>query len=397
MNQSIISPVVLPFAMCFLFGMVLLGVPYKATSLGASYSQLGYFASLGAFCFTLFVVIAGRLIGRISPRQSITIGCLLFAACSLIIAFVENLNILYPLVAGYSIGLAFYWPALESKLGDVSHLKHVLRRTGTFNVSVSVGFMFGFLFSGIFFNLRHELPFITAAAFAIFLPIIFLFDKPAEYDEIDDSTPDEIIPPKAIRYLYLAWMSNAASHFAMINLSNIFPKLGRELAMTETEISVLLFSMRLMMSFFFIALMFSRRWHFSLRFLVSFQVIQILGLLIVASVESMALFIPAFIMVGAGGSVTYYSSLYYGLVLSRKEGAHDESKAGRHSGLHEFYIGLGILSGPVLGGLSADYISIRGPYLLAASVMALMIAAELIYYYASRPAKDQGLGSPSTS
>ncbi len=383
--------------MCFLFGLVLLGVPYKATSLGASYTQLGYFGSLGAFCFTLFVVIAGRLTGRITPARSITFGCILFAACSLIIAFVKDLNMLYPLVAGYSTGLAFYWPALESRLGDVSHLKHVLRRTGTFNVSVSIGFMFGFLFSGIFFNIRHEIPFITAAAFAIFLPVVFLFDKPAEYPEDESPDSDEIIPPKAIRYLYLAWMSNAASHFAMIILSNIFPKLGREFAMTETEISVLLFAMRLMMSFFFIVLIFSRRWHFSLRFLISFQAVQIIGLLIVASVESMAVLVLAFVMVGAGGSLTYYSSLYYGLVLSRKEGAHDESKAGKHSGLHEFYIGLGILTGPLLGGAAADHISIRGPYLLAAAVIAAMIAAEIIYNYVSRPKRNQGLGNSSTS
>jgi DHA1 family multidrug resistance protein-like MFS transporter len=398
MNRSLISPVILPLSMGALFGLVLLGVPFKATSLGATFTQLGYIGAIAALSFILFVAIAGRLIGRITQAQAISIGCITFALCSFYIGFLNNLGIIYPLVAGYSLGLAFYWPALESRLGDVSRITQVIRRTGIFSVSVSVGFTIGFLLSGILFEINPRLPFIIASGLALFLPIIFILDRPMEHAGPEEKTPLEAIPEKPFRYLYIAWMSNAASHFSLIILSNIFPKLGIEIGMTETQISILLFSLRLLMSIAFAALILYTRWHFSIPFLVSFQLIQILGLILVASVESMPLFALAFMMVGAGASVTYFASLYYGLVLSRKSGVQDISTAGRHSGLHEFYLGLGILTGPLAGGAAADYISIRSPYIIAAAITALMILAELIYMNLSRPDKDQTRrGSLSTS
>jgi MFS family permease len=397
MKSSLISPVVLPFSMAFLFGMLLVGVPLKAIALGATSLELGYIGFIGAFFFVSLVAPAGRLVGRISALPSITSGCLLFALCSFGIALSKNLTGIYLMVAGYSIGLAFYWPALESKLGDTLHPGQLVRRTGFFNVSVSLGFTAGFLLAGILFDLKPELPFFLASALVLALPFILILDKPAEEPEKQDSTLDEIIPPGAIRYLYLAWMSNAASHFALINLSNIFPKLARELGMSGTDIGILLFSLRLSMSIIFFALIFSTRWHFSLRFLVAFQLIQILGLSMVAFAENMALFAAAFMLVGAGASVTYFSSLYYGLVLARKNGSHDPAIAGKHSGLHEFYLGLGILTGPLLGGVVARFVSLRSPYWLALGVIAVMLSVELIYAQRSKPAQDQNPGNSSTS
>jgi len=59
--------------------------------------------------------------------------------------------------------------------------------------------------------------------------------------------------------------------------------------------------------------------------------------------------------------VTFTGSIFYSL--------YTRGGGGRRTGFHEAIIGSGILFGPLLGGLAAEHIGPRSPYLLSSGIV----------------------------
>ena len=92
-------------------------------------------------------------------------------------------------------------------------------------------------------------------------------------------------------------------------------------------------------------------------------------------------------LIGLGISLSYYSSLYYVVLLLKKKG--------KGTGLHESILGSGVVLGPLLGGIAAQSAGLRAPYLLC---MALVAAAVLVEMGLTRrkagsePVNPSGIG-----
>jgi MFS family permease len=52
-------------------------------------------------------------------------------------------------------------------------------------------------------------------------------------------------------------------------------------------------------------------------------------------------------------------------------------KKGKGTGLHESIVGAGALSGPILGGVAAQFAGLRAPYLLCLVVLFVAVIVEI--------------------
>jgi MFS family permease len=112
-------------------------------------------------------------------------------------------------------------------------------------------------------------------------------------------------------------------------------------------------------------------WHFRRRYLFGAQALAAGGLLIIYFASSAFFFALALILIGLSTSLTYYSSLLYAIRLSTQKG--------RGTGSHESILSIGALIGPILGGLGANFFSLRIPYLVCLFFLLAAVSCEMIF------------------
>jgi MFS family permease len=93
------------------------------------------------------------------------------------------------------------------------------------------------------------------------------------------------------------------------------------------------------------------------------------GLLLIYGSSRPLLFAFALILVGLSASVTIYSSQFYVIQFMKKKG--------KGTGIHESIVGAGALSGPILGGIAAQFAGLRAPYLLCLVVLFVAVIVEI--------------------
>jgi hypothetical protein len=146
---------------------------------------------------------------------------------------------------------------------------------------------------------------------------------------------------------------------------------------------------------FFILILRWTSWHYSVRYLLGFQVLLVVTFFMAMRMDHMGLpanaVLPAFLFLqigfGAASGFVYTSSLYYAMHVSRG--------AGGHAGLHEALIGIGFALGPTIGaiagaGTSHDHLS-RVAYSVTALLVLGTLAMLMLGYTAPRIAKAESL------
>lgn len=352
-----------------------IGVPlFAGKQLNAGPLFLGSIGALGALFYTPFVIGFGRLIDRFNRRLLLIVGCALFSLAYIIMMRVKCLYqilLIYPLG---TIGTAMFWPSIQSWLALDLDRAHLLRSLGIFNVSWSAGWMVGPLLGGFLYEAGYKVPFIFASTLAVLI-ILLLARQPLILErsaEVKKNSPFEVKvgPAKADAFLHAALVANFATWFFIGIMRNLFPKLGTELGMGSVTIGVLVFCFGLSQTVIFIVLRRTQRWQYRLIPLVAIQSLAILGLLIILLMRSSIAFIPAFVLLGISGGMTYFSSIFYSLY-----GYLDK---GRRSGVHEACIGAGCFFGPLMGGgFSHIFNNLKAPYLAALILMVLAIVVEV--------------------
>jgi predicted MFS family arabinose efflux permease len=168
-------------------------------------------------------------------------------------------------------------------------------------------------------------------------------------------------------FLYLAWIANVATYFTIGVMRSLFPKLGEQLGMGTPSIGALLSLITFSQVVAFAILAKTSSWHYRLVPIFTSQAVLLLSSLMVYSLSGVGELAPIMVLIGGCTGITYYSSIYYSLNTSGSRGA--------RSGIHEALIGVGIVLGPLMGGIVAQYWGLRAPYLLAAGAIVVGMAA----------------------
>lgn len=355
------------FLMDGLIGVIGLCVPLLALRLGATYDDLGAIGAVSSLVYALACLVSGRLSERLGYRRSMALAS---AAVALSVACYPRATRVLHLIALYTVTwvcLSCYWPALQAWLGSGKGRRNLLRDLGRFNISWALGILVGPAAGGSLYAMDLDWPFLIAAGAigALSLAISLLrFQGPSP-------APTPEAPPEdaaSDHFLRIAWVANFATFFATGTVRSLFPKFASDLGIAPGPLGLLmaLIGLAQVVTFFFVAR--TDRWQFRLSPLVISQVAGAAGLLTLTFGASPGVLAVGLLAQGALTGVTFTASIFYSLFV-RNPGS-------RRTGLHEAVVGGGFFLGPLLGGIAAEHLGPRSPYLLCACAILLAVGLQ---------------------
>lgn len=356
----------------------LLGMPFYASSLGASPFAIGLMASSSTLLFVIFTRVFGRLSDRIARKRVPQFACLCYMLLYLAMPLCRNLwqlSMLFPL---NGLILAGFWPAFEALIGELNDGKPLAKRIRFFNLAWTCGVMVGYVSGGYVYELHYSIPFYFASlgAFISFTVISIQTrsdDKNTRSYE-NNHLVDSNEPSKAYRMtmLYASWVANFSSWLTLGVIKFIFPKLISQLGMSASMFGKLMLCWSGVQFIMFYMLGSTKRWHYRFSLLMLFQALGLLGFIIIWRVSSPIIWVFAFMLFGLCTGMTYFSSIYYSL--------HGHDDLGNKSGWHESILSSGGLFGPFIAGALANYVSDKSPYLFCSIIIAasLIVQASII-------------------
>ncbi len=352
-------------------GLVTFAIPLLALQLGASVIELGLIGTAGSVAYTLSCTVTGKLADRFNRQRLMGIAALWAATVFAILIYVESVWILFILAPLCWMTLALFWPALQATLAEGRNRTQLAKVLGTFNMVWTIGYMNGPLLGGMLYETNPRFPFGIAMAGMLGLGLILFIIR------LDRSAPEEEEPEEADpvaegvdtdRFRKTAWIAAFTGFFVMGILNNQFPKLASELLISPTTLGYLLAVPRLAQFLIFALATKSHFWQFKLYPLIIPQIATIIGMIITASASDPAAIGLGFATLGLliGGSFT--ASQFYSF--------YKQERKGEGGALNEMIVGLGNVSGPLIGGILAQLIGLRAPYVLCCVVLSTAIVIE---------------------
>lgn len=155
-------------------------------------------------------------------------------------------------------------------------------------------------------------------------------------------------PPKARRFLAMAWLANPFAYIGINTLIAVVPGVARRLELST-----------MMAGFCCSAWCFARLgafallwqwsgWHYRFRWLLLAYLALTGSFVTILLVPNLAVLVLAQLLFGSAVGLLYYSSLFYSMDLSDTKG--------EHGGLHEAAIGLGNFAGPAVGAATLQFL-----------------------------------------
>ena len=427
------------FLMDFAVGVASLGMTELGILLGASPFVLGLMGTVGGTAYTLVCLCSGRLSDRYGRRRSVLAGCLLVISAWVAVSHAQTPWQIVCLVPFGSIGAALFWPPLQAWLAELSgdSRRELNRNLGLFNILWCTGLMLGPIVCGYVWPWGRYWPFgVGIAGVGVIFAIAWFMPRrrhlppgplPAGEGEHGDLTPsplstsgegedgsgrlalapahscgvsgggtqcrradgapaeplvlpegnreqdDTAAHPLAGMYLKIAWAGNFSSWFASGVIKSLFPKLGDDLHFSPALVGSLIAAIHLAQLGIFWITRNNHRWQYRLWPFFAAQGLAFGGMVLAFVTGQPWLFGVAFGTAGICAGVTYVGSLFYSL-----HGNTDER--GGKAGLHEAVLGSGILFGPLLGGLLANAVNLRAPFLMVAGVYVLATATQVLIW-----------------
>jgi MFS family permease len=369
-------------------GMIFISVPLLAIRLEANSLKLGELGFVAALFYTFFSLPFGKLSDRLGHRQILLIGCLTYLLSAFFLSLSTKLYQLFLLMSFVGISGAMFWPSLEAWLAERGEKQSLLRRTTHFNLSWCMGAAVGPLIGGSLFqiNIRFPLYFAVVASLIIFITIEIKVKEPSfsvrkktflggmaispeQNCDFEKRFPSSLINP-SLTYLYAAWIANFTVYFTLGMIRYLFPKLSTEIGIQPPILGILMFLIAASQTLTFYVLGKTSRWHYRPLPLISLQLVGMVGLMFIFVSNSLFFFICAFLLIGVGAGMTYFSSIFYGLNTLTGRGA--------RSGIHEAVLGSGFLVGPLAGGILAQAYSLKTPYLVAVFIITAGTLVEIL-------------------
>lgn len=364
---------------------------YQETGLSFSAEpfQLGLLGTIGAFCYSVCCLFSGTISDRIGRRTSTYAAlagiCITYYAAGRVTR-IEPL-LLLPIIGGSS--LAFFWPAAQAWLADLSGVspRRLARRMSIFNCFWSAGLMVGPVYTGFLWAYGLErgrssqnLVFTSLIGLALIIVALLTFLRKRATDAPDDTPPTKPEPspsPHAKSLLFGGRAGTFAAWFAVGVVGSLFPKLGADLGYDERMRGLVVAAYHAGQSGMFFLAFFTIRWAYRRWPLALAEGLAVVGMVSVVWASSPWHFALAFWLAGLTSGLAYSVSLFHSL--------HGRTgDRGKLAGTHEAILACGVFLGPLTGGLLAQHISLRAPYVMVAGVLLVTLAVQFVVWRRSR-------------
>ena len=372
------------FLMDFVCAFVVGGGAVYAVELGATALELGLMGALGAALYVITSLAAGHLSDRFSRRKSLILYCsLALVSCVLLTraATLTGLFIWYPM---YHAVIGFYWPTVQSLLADSRHRRNLASTLGNFCISWSLGFTTGHYICGVLTRIDSRLPFTWSVVLSLLILVVAysLSDfegeqRMASADYLARSDGGNRVIWR--KFLICGWLANFTLVFILSSAKMLFPKLALDVDhMDKATLGLMLALIHGGQLMVFWLAKYWHGWQYNRRVYLLTQLLALPGAGLLALSSNVFAYAAGMLLIGISCGFTYTSSIYYS--TSRPP---DSST---RTGYHEAFIGLGILLGPLSGGVVSDHWNLHSPYILCAllALVALALQTWLLYRPASR-------------
>ena len=371
------------------FSGIITNTSFYTSYLGLSSTFLGVLKAVMTAFFVVLAIPFGRLSDRIERRYVLYAACLVLGTVSIGLPYCRNSIHLMLIFPGIGISMALFWPAYEAWLAEREGEGKLIQRVMLFNIFWSIGVTLGPALSSYLYGDTDPFrSFYLAAIFSLLTLVTIVANSlhTSPITKTDPTEPSEVLyPPLSVRttYLNLARCANFASWFVLGVLRRLSPKLTKEMGMPTSTFGNLMLTLGGIQTLAFLVLGsgYSTRWHYRFAPMFIVQLLTILSFLGIWSIQNTPLWAFLFGLIGVSAAFTYFSSLYYGL--------DQHTDKGNKSGWHEGILGLGILLGPLLGGVLADSrFGTQSPYLLCAMAIVTAIVVEIFVHFTGTKQAD---------
>ena len=367
------------FLMDFTYAMVVGACAVYAVELNATSLQLGILGAVGPAGYVFTCIASGYLCDRVSKVKLAnwsTVAVIISCAGLFFSSEIWHLYIFFGL---FNALLGFFWPPLQMIIADSSHRGSMSRTLGNFCIFWSAGFIAGHLACGYLTEVNVRYPF-AVSILALLLMIYFISkisddEANQKHSNTDFESHGEISPAEKTvlwkKFLLASWAGNFAVVFAFGCVKMLFPKLALEVdAISKANLGIILALIHAGQIAMFFLVRFWHSWQYNRTLYILVQLGLIPGVLFIALTSNVLAYAVGMLLIGLSGGFAYTASIYYS--ISRPP------DTGNRTGLHEAIIGLGVLSGPLVGGIGAYFLGLHAPYWISAIIASLMIIFQVV-------------------
>jgi MFS family permease len=358
-----------------MLGFVILATPLFAIRLGADAWQLGALGWVAQLIRVPFTLYSGRLSDRIGRTRVIYPSALIgLAGCVGLVLSTSYVQVLiwYTCVM---IAMGGFYPALMAFIGDRSPQGELRRNLSFFNAGWASSCSVCGLAVGVMLPRGVWTPFAAGAVLVGLAGLLVVVwsrlhctNAPAP---AADTEPQPVpSSPGVLLIIARIGLGLTVAGFAIV--TSLFPKLGSQLLMSESRISIVVGMLLIGQAAGILACSAGPWWRGKLWPHLASQGMSLAAGLVVVLTRSEILFGAAFLVLGVGIGITYSAALYYGL-QARLE-------MGKNTGIHESMIAVASVVGNLVGGATAQAFSLRTPYLVLAALSGAALAVSLAFW-----------------
>ena len=354
-----------------------LSVPLLALSIGGTYDDLGGLGAAGSVAYTLSCFAVGRWSDRVGYRRLMALSTGVLPILYLGYLIVDRVWQLFLIAVLIGPAMAAFWPCVQAWLGQGNGRRQLLGFLGRFNVAWAIGALLGPVVAGVLHAASPHLAYVLVSAVTaivfISLLLVRIRDQPTATE--DDDGGHSLAAAR--RFLPIAWTANFATFYTLGTVRSLFPKLGTDLSLGPELIGYIMSLVGLGQVVTFLLLSRTDRWQFRLAPLAVLQLVAVASLAGFTMTSSSLFFALGMLVSGVLIGATFTASIFYSL--------HARGPGGRRASIHEGVVGTGVFLGPLVGGLVAEHVSARAPYLVAMAVLMGALAIEVYLLWRSRP------------
>jgi len=350
--------------------------PWRLGTLGAAF----FLAS------ALSSTLAGRLSDRVGRKAvAISGGIGLVASLSVLLLFDSGAWRFYVAYACAGISVGHVYPPVIALLSRCAGPQEASRRFLRFGLAFNLGILVGQIGGGwLFDHISPTAPLLSAIGLAV--AAVLCLCRVRERGEVEAVEAGGLEDPgtglversRARRFIRLAWLANFAGMFSMSTLWFLFPALAVALGIPAEEHGAVLGVGRATVMGVYLLMHVLPIWHYRFGYSVAAQVLGLGGMLLVCVGDHAVALAAGVVLLSVLLGYNYFASLFY------NRSGYDEGGKGAAFGLNEAFLSMGAGGGSLLGGWAATGLGERGPFQVAAVVIAVGLGVQLAWFLVGR-------------
>ena len=342
-------------------------------------------------------LLSGWLSHRVDRRVIFLSGCLTVPLAVVACGFGNPTTAAFlPRYCLLGMGFGSIYPTLIGWLNQDQdaheNRRGVSRTLILYCVSWNVGMMCGQLTAGSLFDWEPRWLYGVAFGVGVVNAVLAIFATRLVTTSFHESMPSSAVAENepsvesilvadsasqavAARFKRLSWIANLGGTFGGSLIFHLLPDLAVTIGVPADNHGGLLAFSRSVVITTYLLMHFVGFWHYRFSTSVASQVLGVMGLLLIAQAESAIALLIGLTLHGQLVGYNYFSGLFYSTAGSSRD------QRTMAAGIHEATLAVGMAIGTVTGGLLGSMIGQRVPYLLAATVLTVLIAVQVTAWW----------------